>query len=1679
MGAVLLEGIAMLTYRSALKISDSARRRRKATLVGMVAVLLPTMGFAAPLAMAGPKASTVSVLDYSQCQNGPAGTVQLACDRWGNGILNTSNSHYAEDQVTPQRLLMSTTSGSVNKVTIRYMTKKGSANVHAYDSLATWDFTQRDAEKCQGLKAADCPAGPESSKQMVSDPNVVNPAAVGVSNRTDAHELPPESRQWKMFGGTITDATQPEHSTDPTDPGSDYAKVTVTFTANGTRALLLFGGHLAASTGVRGWGPGLGAANISGGPYHIILDSINGASVGSRDNQIMAGAILPGSSSFTVVKTASPANPVEPGDTVTYTITVTNNGDAAGATTFVDNFDDRLTPSTPTSVPLGGSCTREPVANPPTDKLFNCETSTIAAGGGTQVFTYTAVIPDNFSDGAGTGGCGPGEFPVLNKVVLATGDGDDALVCVTAAPKFIVEKTANPPTAGPGTLVTYTIKISNIGDAAGSTGFTDNFDDRLSPSTPTAVPTGGSCSREASTTPPSDKLFTCTSGVIAAHSSQTWTYTALMPTTFTGSPGGETCSAGPTPPASYPVRNVVVLTNGEDDDAVVCVPAAPSFTVVKTFSPANPAKPGDTITYTITVTNSGKASGSTTFNDNFDDRIDPTTPVPSPAGGSCTLNSPNGDDQFDCTTGTIDPNQSQTWTYTGTMPTKFTGDPGGNGCKGAGPGQEYPVRNVVVLANGFNDDAVVCVNAEPELTVVKTASPATANPNQTVTYTIVVSNTGDAPGSTTWSDNFDDRLTPSSATTPGGPNCAPGATAFTNCATGTIEAGGSRTWTYTAAMPGSFTGTPGGDGCPAGPTPPAAFPVRNVVVLASGDDDDAVVCVPAAPTFTVEKTADPTTAVPGQTVTYTIKVTNGGTAAGSTTWSDDFDNRLTPSSATTPGGPNCSPGAGAFTNCATGTIEAKSSKTWTYTAAMPDSFTGTPGGNGCNPAGEDQQYPVRNVVVLANNNTDDAVVCVPAAPEFTVVKTADPTNAQAGQTVTYTIKVTNSGDAAGSTTWSDDFDNRLTPSSATTPGGPNCSPAAGACTDCATGTINAGASKTWTYTAAMPDKFSGAPGGSGCTPAGNGQQYPVRNVAVLDNGDNDDAVVCVAAAPNLTLVKSVQKETDAEGHETLTYTLTYNNTGAAEATTATITETVPAGTTYVSCTGGCTVDGDTVTWTVGPIAPKTGTGSVTMTVAVTTHSSCDISNTAQISTPGFNGGNPVNSNTLVTPVTPSPDPDNANASGNAFGALVTTHGLLNVTTTKLSHAESSQHGVGGPSGTSDTLLTASVPAVLTASALRTTSTSEVTKTPPRAGATSTSEVLNLCIVRIALVCTVESSTVRAVARAEASGTGASFSAAGSTIENLKVVGAVTPVDLNQTTTIPLAALVFGAGSYVAINERIGGTSLSGGAYRSDLEVNMIRVHITGALGVQAVDVTVAHAEAHADFPQLKLCGPQVNRNVSGHAFVAHAAVLPPLVSATVGFVGIPSSGGSESQNLAAASLFNNSLLTTGVATSRSLGSIGANSAASGSRAQVAGVCLLRFPTKPTQCVVTADVLKAVSVSNADSSGATSSDQVSATDKTEFVNLKVRLVPDGPLIAVPINPAPNTVINLLGIGYLVLNEQVCDDGDPVSATNPRCSGANHSGLTVRAVHLVLLRSFGAFSPGVEVIVAEAHSDAGSS
>jgi len=68
-----------------------------------------------------------------------------------------------------------------------------------------------------------------------------------------------------------------------------------------------------------------------------------------------------------------------------------------------------------------------------------------------------------------------------------------------------------------------------------------------------------------------------------------------------------------------------------------------------------------------------------------------------------------------------------------------------------------------------------------------------------------------------------------------------------------------------------------------------------------------------------------------------------------------------------------------------------------------------------------------------------------------------------------------------------------------------------------------------------------------------------------------------------------------------------------------------------------------------------------------------------------------------------------------------------------------------------------------------------------------------------------------------------------------------------------------------------------------------------------------------------------------------------------------------------------------------------------------------------------------------------------------------------------------VVELPGIGYVILNEQFCDNG----AALPDCSdGSGHAGLTVRAVHVVVTVPGNptGLQPGAEVILDEAHSDA---
>src|SRR5438093_1588111 len=88
----------------------------------------------------------------------------------------------------------------------------------------------------------------------------------------------------------------------------------------------------------------------------------------------------------------------------------------------------------------------------------------------------------------------------------------------------------------------------------------------------------------------------------------------------------------------------------------------------------------------------------------------------------------------------------------------------------------------------------------------------------------------------------------------------------------------------------------------------------------------------------------------------------------------------------------------------------------------------------------------------------------------------------------------------------------------------------------------------------------------------------------------------VGSAPVLAVSKTDSPDPVAAGGN-LTYTLSYSNTGNANATGVVLTDTVPANTTFVSATAGGTLASGVVTWSPGNLAAG-ASGSVQMVVRV-------------------------------------------------------------------------------------------------------------------------------------------------------------------------------------------------------------------------------------------------------------------------------------------------------------------------------------------------------------------------------------------------------------------------------------------------------------------------------------------------
>ena len=1061
------------------------------------------------------------------------------------------------------------------------------------------------------------------------------------------------------------------------------------------------------------------------------------------------------------------------------------------------------------------------------------------------------------------------------------------------------------------------------------------------------------------------------------------------------------------------------------------------------FGTTATASPGNTLEYRLTYTNTGNqpATG-VVVTDAIQNTSNPTyqTYVAGSCTGGCTT-SGSPVNLLTWNLGTQQPNAAPVvLTFRVTLASSF-------------PVGTTHIANVGVVksdteSNENSNPTDTTVNASVNITAVKTVSQPSANIGDKVTYTITLSNSGNQAGTVDIVDDYDEAHLTISNISDSGQNNKPVAGKIQWLGISVPPGTGTKTVTYDATVKGPFTGTTGG-----GPCTSSQFDVTNMVTLSNGNTTNADLCVNGQANITSVKTVNPTSANEGDTVTYTITFSNTGNIAGTTGATDDYDQAHETVSAISDGGQD-----NGDTIIWTGIVVpvGSNTKSISYKALIHGPFSGSTGDPPCTTT----QFKVHNHVVLTNGTSSDADLCVNGHFDVTPTKTADKQTANVGDTVHYTIKLSNSGNIPGTVTVVDDYDQaHLTISNISNGGQDNGNTITwtGIVVPPGTNTV------TLTYTAVVHGPFSG--GNGTCQPG----QFPVLNSVKVDDGTPVDYTLCVNANPNLHLVKSADQTQIIPGG-TIVYTLAYSNNGDSDATNTTITETVPAGTTFVSCTGGCSVNGTTVTWNVGTVTAPNGSGSVTMTVMVTNDAGCAICNIATIASINQGNGQQIPSNQVCVGSTPVAHPEGAHANGNATGANVASSLLgLDLTLpagndgpTDHTSVDSTRSGV-GQNNESNQVLGIDVPppapgSVLHADVLRAESTSTITALPARAADHSVGSAANVNILNG----TVTATLVRGVANAEATGNSVNVNTIGSAIEGLTVLGI--PQAVFPGARVDLPAAIFGAGSYVAIYETSQGTAtpsgLSGGTYTGQVAVNMIHVHVTNMLVVGAVEVVVGHAFAHADFPQTQLCAAQANQSVSGDAFLAQVLTDPSIAPLIVGAVELPSSGGAQTKSVN--TIVVDPLLTTKTGTTNTQSNFTPLNTTATSYADVKTLCILNTSTG---CTIAARAVHAQA-----NSIATGLNRSSDPSGTEFLGLKV-----GPLtISLPV--APNTVITLPGIGFVILNEQFCDDGGTLASNCSNGSVAGHTGITVRAIHVILLDPAAGGAPGADIIVAEAHSDA---
>jgi uncharacterized repeat protein (TIGR01451 family) len=458
----------------------------------------------------------------------------------------------------------------------------------------------------------------------------------------------------------------------------------------------------------------------------------------------------------------------EPGDTLQYTIVITNSG-TGDATAVV--FND--TPDSNTSLVVGSVTTTSgtiTTGNAGGDTSVSVDAGTVAALGGTVTITFQVLIDDPLALGVASvsnqGSVSGENFSTVQTDDPSTGAPSDPTVTpVVTAPIITVTKddalqqdVDSDGNADPGDTIRYTIVIENSGNG---NALSVSFDD--TPDANTALVNGSVTT----------SLGTVTSGNTAGDTS-----VAVDVGTLPGYGGTATIVFDVTvdDPLALGVTTVSnqgtvsggnfttlqtddPATGASSDPTVTPVTTTPIVTVTKTDALQQDvdgdgnADPGDTIRYTVVLENSGNGNALNVF---FDDTPDPNTALVNGSVtttlGTVTTGNTAGDTSVAVDVGTL-PGYGGTATivFDVQVDDPFTLGVASVSNQGSASGGNFTTVQTDDPATAAPTDATVTpVTTAPNVTASKTAAlqgdadgDGIADPGDTIRYTIVIQNSGD------------------------------------------------------------------------------------------------------------------------------------------------------------------------------------------------------------------------------------------------------------------------------------------------------------------------------------------------------------------------------------------------------------------------------------------------------------------------------------------------------------------------------------------------------------------------------------------------------------------------------------------------------------------------------------------------------------------------------------------------------------------------------------------------------------------------------------------------------------------------------------------------------------------------------------------------------------------------